>query len=129
MKTQNVLGSYGYKLNSSACEDIDSIDPLTRFSPLSDYRASEIKNSLQLALSAILHNFNPDGGWVFRRNEAFLYGHPEMFSKENQSSMFATWFRTLGMAYCLEGLKPFDATNDQYRLNWHFLNCPGYQFL
>ena len=127
LKTQNILGGYGYQLNSSACEDIDSIDPLFRFS-LSNNKKYEIENSFQRALPALIHNFNSDGGWVFRRHEAFKYGHPEMYSKENESSMFATWFRTLGLAYCIEGLKLYGTVAEKYKYAWTFLKCPFLQF-
>jgi hypothetical protein len=126
LPTQNILGGYGVKWNSSACEDIDSIDSLVRLSPLTNYRCDDIQASLGRALPAILNNLNGDGGWVFRRHESLTVGHPQMFSKENESNIFYTWFRTLGLAYCLSGLR-----NIPLRLeyNWKFGHVPGHQFL
>jgi hypothetical protein len=126
LKTQNALGGYGVQWNSSACEDIDSIDPLVRLSRLTDYRREDIQTSLQQALPAILHNLNGDGGWVFRRHEALTVGHPQMFSAASESNVFYTWFRTLGLAYCLSGLKQIPP---ELRYNWNFGHAPGHQFL
>ncbi|MCP4135903.1 MAG: hypothetical protein GY754_33350 [bacterium] len=126
LKTQNILGGYGVQLHSSACEDIDSIDPLLRFSRITDYRSHDIQKSLEKALPAILHNFNGNGGWVFRRHEAMTYGHPQMYSPVNESNLFFTWFRLLGLAYCLTGLKKIP---EEFRFNWNFKRAPGHQFL
>jgi hypothetical protein len=126
LKTQNILGGYGVQWNSSACEDIDSIDPLMRFSRLTDYRQEDIQASLQRGLPAILHNLNFDGGWVFRRHEALTVVHPQMFSSFNESNLFYTWFRTLGLAYCLNGLAAVPA---ELHYNWNFGHAPGHQFL
>lgn len=107
LKTQNPLGGFGVQLNSSACEDIDSIYPLIRFSKITDYRKEEVDLALKRAFPFVLANMNDDGGFVFRRNEPFHYGHKEMYSGYNESSMFATWFRTLCLAYLVNylGLK------------------------
>lgn len=126
LKTQNILGGYGVQWNSSACEDIDSVDPLVRFSRLTDYRRDEVQASLRRALPAILHNLNGDGGWVFRRHEALTVVHPQMFSAANESNLFYTWFRTLGLAYCLRGL---DTAPPEFGDVWHFQRAPGCQFL
>jgi hypothetical protein len=107
LKTQNSLGGFGVQLNSSACEDIDSIDPLIRFSKFTNYRKDEVDLALKRAFPVVLANMNDDGGFVFSRNKQFLYGHEEMYSGHNESSMFATWFRTLCLAYLVNylGLK------------------------
>jgi glycosyltransferase involved in cell wall biosynthesis len=125
LKTQNILGGYGAQWNCSACEDIDSIDLLVRLSRLIDYRYNDIQASLQRALPAILHNLNGDGGWVFRRHEPLTMGHPQMFNAPNESNMFYTWFRTLGLAYCLSGLCEVPPYL-QYK--WNFCRAPGHQF-
>jgi hypothetical protein len=129
LQTQNIMGGYGVQLNSSACEDIDSIDSLVRFSMLTDYRVEDIKISLLKAFSFVLSNLNIDGGWVFRRHESFEYGHKEMFSGINESSMFATWFRSLGFAYLLTGLENLEHDTGKFYYPWKFCRCPGLQFL
>lgn len=124
LKTQNKRGGYGTKLNSSACEDIDSINILIYLAKQTDYKKKEIKLSLKKVLPWILSNMNKDGGFVFRRNEAFVYGHKEMSSKKNESAMFPTWFRTLSLAY----LSKVVDDPSLKKINWNFVNCPGYQF-
>ncbi|MBD3272736.1 hypothetical protein GF385_00080 [Candidatus Dependentiae bacterium] len=120
IKSQNRLGGFGISLNSSACEDIDSIDPLIRFSIKSDYKIRDVKAVLNKALIWVLSNQNNDGGFVFRWNESFTYGHKEMFSNKNESSMFATWFRTLCLGYLINYLYNKSIFN--------IGNSPGYSF-
>jgi len=120
LSTQNIFGGFGGLLNSSACEDIDSIDLLVRLSKLTDYRNDDIKKSLCHALHWVLSNFNDDGGAVFRRNESFYYGHEQMQSKPNESSLFPTWLRLLSIAYIGKVL------DVGYDLN--IVNCAGYTF-
>jgi len=122
--TQNRLGGFSPFLNSSACEDIDSIDPLVRLYHLDSYRRAEIKTACKRAMIWIMTNMNRDGGFVFRRNEPFLYGHENMFSGINESETFSTWFRSLSLAYVSKILHESAIG----RFNWHFLQCPGYQF-
>ncbi|MEB3147575.1 MAG: hypothetical protein VKL60_00955 [Sphaerospermopsis sp.] len=99
MSTQNKFGGFGVKLNSSACEDIDSIDLLCRLAHLVPSRKQEIDSSLKLAFRWVLCNQVADGGFVFRLHEPFVYGHEQMTSQSNKGSMFATWFRILSLAY------------------------------
>ena len=124
LSTQNELGGFGVQINSSACEDIDSIDPLVRFSFINDHKNKDIYSRLQKSIPWILTNMNNDGGFVFRRMESFVYGHQLMSSRKDESAMFPTWFRTLSLAYigkCLpdSSLGKFD---------WQFIRCPGLQF-
>lgn len=70
LATQNHLGGFGAPLNSSACEDIDSIDPLVRLTLATDYRREDIRSALEKAAVWVLVNLNDDGGWVFRRGES-----------------------------------------------------------
>jgi hypothetical protein len=122
--TQNRLGGFGVPLNSSACEDIDSIDSLVRLSFITDYRKEDIRKSLEKAIIWVLTNLNADGGWVFRRGEGFRYGHDLMWARTDQSSMFPTWFRTLSLAYISKVLPHNSVT----ALTWQFIRCPGLQF-
>lgn len=121
IRTQNDLGGFGEFYNSSACEDIDSIELIYRLArqgmPLDD----KLRAALNKARVWVLANQNEDGGFVFRRNEAFVYGHQQMSSGFNESHMFATWFRTLSMAY-------LDEMTGQGG-NFRFVRCPGLQFI
>lgn len=124
LKAQNKLGGFGVQLNSSACEDIDSIDLLSRLYFTTDYKNLEIKKSFEKALKWVLVNQNEDGGFVFKRYESFVYGHENMSSLKNESAMFPTWFRTLSLAY----LSKVVDDSDLRKINWKFIDCPGLQF-
>ncbi|HOV90158.1 MAG TPA: hypothetical protein PKW07_05530 [Syntrophorhabdaceae bacterium] len=115
LKTQNRLGGYGVKLNSSACEDIDSVDLLIH---LADGSNEKVIESLKKAFVWILSNQNEDGGFVFRRNEALWYGHEIMTAKVNESNMFATWFRTLSLVKISKYLN----INNEFK----YTKVPGY---
>jgi len=98
LRTQNIYGGFGVQLNSSACEDMDSIDVLIRFSKMTPHRSKEVDIALKKAFIWVLANQNDDGGYVFKRNEPMCYGHSQMSSGKNESAMFPTWFRTLSIA-------------------------------
>jgi hypothetical protein len=123
LRTQNRLGGFGYFLNSSACEDIDSIDTLSRLYHLTDYRRDDICKALYNSVPWILTNFHADGGAVFRKNSAFWL-HDMMSTRPEESSMFPTWFRLLSLAYISKVLVDSPLGN----IEWGFLNCPGHQF-
>jgi hypothetical protein len=122
LATQNKYGGYGVKLNSSACEDIDSIDLLIKFRPFCKKIDQEkIDESLRRAFSWVLVNQVDDGGFVFRLNEPFIYGNAETSSDLNCGAMLPTWFRLLSLAYMSKQLSLPHA----FKLS----NCPGYEFL
>lgn len=118
LKTQNAYGGFGVRCNSSACEDIDSIELLIRLrSNVSDDLVIQIDQALKKAFNWVLANQMDDGGFVFRMSEAFKYGHEQMSSKSNQGAMFPTWFRCL----CLKLLlSDHDATQNTIE------HLPGY---
>ncbi len=124
LETQNRLGGFGVPYNSSACEDIDSIDPLCRFSALTDYRHTDIEKSLLNALRWVAVNQMTDGGFVFRRYEELRYGHDLMKTDPEESSLFATWFRMLSIAY-MSWVLDFPFFPFKFKLD---LRSPGYQF-
>ncbi|MHA1381460.1 MAG: hypothetical protein ACTSRG_24085 [Candidatus Helarchaeota archaeon] len=125
LKTQNEFGGFGVKPNSSACEDIDSIDPLCRFYFMTDYRKADIERALRKAISWILLNQNEDGGFVFRKYEPFMYGHKLMTTAANESAMFPTWFRMLSLAYISKVLPDLQI---YHYFKFQFPQSPGYQF-
>ena len=107
LKTQNQLGGFGVKFNSSACEDIDSIDLLIRLLPYVDEnRKGAIYQSIDSAWRWVLCNQVKDGGFVFRLNEKMQYGHPQMSVDRNHGALFPTWFRVLSMAYIYNIKRP-----------------------
>lgn len=124
LSTQNKFGGFDNSDNSSACDDIDSIDPLCRLAKLTEYKKDYIKNTLYCAVPWVLANINEDGGFVFKRGEAFQYGHKKMYSGIDESNMFATWFRTLSLAYIGKCFP--DSWSGKF--DWQFEEIPGLQF-
>lgn len=128
LRTQNLWGGYGVTRFASACEDIDSIDPLYRFGRDEQDPAMRraIQHSLLRALSHVVGALNDDGGWVFRRGAASPYGlSPVTATRVDESDLFFTWFRLLGLAYLLEGLGDSKALT-ALGVTWH--RAPGLQF-
>ena len=131
LKTQNPEGGFGlgvhnpdYPYKSSACEDIDSIDPLVRMSFCTGYRREDVRSALERALPWLLRNQVADGGFVFMLDRPFEYGHPELHGEKDEGAMFPTWFRTLTIALIGKGLPESPAGT----YLWNFSNCPGPQF-
>ncbi|NCO38324.1 MAG: hypothetical protein COZ06_38765 [Armatimonadetes bacterium CG_4_10_14_3_um_filter_66_18] len=131
LATQNPRGGFGWGVHnpaepfgSSACEDIDSIDPLARMLSQTDHRRDEVRAALRRGGEWVLRNQQPDGGFVFCLGRAFEYGHPQLRGEAGQGAMFPTWFRLLSLA--LVGRALLDSPLGQ--LSWQFVNCPGMQF-
>jgi hypothetical protein len=127
LRTQGADGGFGRGVHgpgSSACEDIDSIDPLARRLPLDGPRRGEIRAALRRAEPHVLAMQNADGGFAWIRGTKFSYGHPLMTTGQDVSGMFPTWFRTLSLAYLGKAL-PESITG---RFDWRFDNSPGIQF-
>lgn len=131
LATQNPLGGFGCGVHnaaepfmSSACEDIDSIDPLCRMQQLTEYRRADIDAALARAAAWVLTNQVPAGGFVFFRNRPFEYGHAELRGEADQGAMFPTWFRLLSLALIGRALPEHPLG----RLPWQFVRCPGMQF-
>jgi hypothetical protein len=120
LKTQTILGGFGANLNSSACEDIDAIFILIKCTELTNYRKEDIHLALTKAIPWVLANQNQDSGFVFKRNEPFVYGHELLSSGKNESHLFATWFRMLSIAYLTNFF--------HIKSNFNIGRCPGMQF-
>lgn len=121
LKTQGHYGGYGVKPNSSACEDIDSLDLLIAISKKCTPETQEkIVDSIKKSYFWILHNQVDDGGFVFRLFESFTYGHKETSSGRNIGALFPTWFRFLSLIHA-----------HNYLLNKQIphMKRPGYYFL
>lgn len=126
LATQNPNGGFGWGIHnpkhpflSSACEDIDSIDPLARFSSIAPELSSAAVDAMLKARPWVESNFDSKGGAVFCKGEPFFYGHPRMSTSAGEPSMFATWFRTLSLAF-------IDTAVRKGR-RWRFVNVPGCQ--
>jgi hypothetical protein len=126
LATQNPAGGFGWGVHnpehpyeSSACEDIDSIDPLVRFGRLSTGEVHRVPAALRIARPWVLSNFDSEGGAVFCKQMRFEYGHPRMTTGPGEPNMFATWFRLLSIAFIDAGLGRGN--------EWKFIKAPGYQ--
>jgi hypothetical protein len=131
LATQNSSGGFGWGVhnpaapfNSSACEDIDSIDPLCRMFTLTDYRRDDISAALTQAVGWIMRNQVPEGGFVFILHQPFEYGHRQLYGEINQGAFFPTWFRMLSLALISQALPDHPLA----RIPWHFVRCPGMQY-
>ncbi len=126
LKTQNPLGGFGLGVHhpsdpyvSSACEDIDSLSPLSRLYRLGIVRDENVVRALQKGMQWVAGNQTPDGGMEFIKGTDFMYGHPQLTGKAGYGAMFPTWFRTLTLALAAHALG-----DDSFR----FVRCPGMQF-
>lgn len=137
LKTQNPQGGFGWGVhnkvkiyNSSACEDIDSIDPLARLfdstEPLgsNETNRAKIHGVLSRAVPWVLANQTNHGSFSFMRNRPFSYGNPQLAAQAGAGGMFPTWFRTLTLAYLGKAIP----NSDMGRFDWQFCDCPGIQF-
>lgn len=129
LATQNPQGGFGWGVHnpaepfaSSACEDIDSMDPLARLTAQTDYRREEVRAALERAVEWVLTNRVADGGYVFMRGRPFEYGHPALRGEEGEGAMFPTWFRTLSLAIVAQVL-PGHWVRE---IPWQFRRCPGF---
>lgn len=95
-RAQNKWGGFAKHMISSACEDIDAIDPLIRFAKMNNV---DVSDTLHKAANNIFANQNEDGGFCFSRNiKGFMYADcRNMRSKKNESNIFATWFRLVAL--------------------------------
>ena len=126
LKTQNPHGGFGLGVHnpddpfvSSACEDIDSMAPLSRLYALGAVRSERIISALQKGMKWVESNQTSDGGMEFIKDKDFVYGHPQLTGKAGHGAMFPTWFRTLTLALASHAL------GDD---SLHFVRCPGMQF-
>ena len=131
LRTQNPVGGFGWGVHnpddpysSSACEDIDSIEPLARFSLLTEYQRDEVKAALRRALPAVLNNRTADGGFAFIKDKAFTYGHAQLSAPAGTGAMFPTWFRTLTIAILETALCRLEGIESP----WRFTACPGHHY-
>lgn len=86
--------------NSGACEDIDAIEPLIRCASAAPDRTEEIRSSVLRSIVWQMASRNADKGFSFYvRSQQEYGGHPLTTSLRDESSLFATWFRTLCLAY------------------------------
>jgi len=106
LRSQNSWGGFNPEaIPSGACEDIDAIDPLIRAATQSGYKRETVELSLRRAMTWILSCRNDGGGYESIPEHGWSYGnHPLTTSKPGEPNLFATWFRTLCLAYLVDRL-------------------------
>ncbi len=98
---QNRWGGFSPEQTSSgACEDIDALEPLIRFAAETGYRRPDVTQAVRQSFVWYFASRNSDGGFSFEPRSGQSYGgHPLTSSFPGESNLFATWFRTLALAY------------------------------
>lgn len=123
-KSQNKWGGFDSMIGSSACADIDAIDPLLRLALQENINPDEIKDMLDKAERWIYFNQNDDGGFVFGRKNAFNWEDNEnLYSAKQHSNIFATWFRSLS----LQLIDNYKNNNNEHRIWTPGMECPLYR--
>lgn len=121
LKVQNKFGGFSSQLCASACEDMDAVFLLVMLErKYTKYRNDDVNEALKKVFRWYFVNQNENGGFVFRKNESFPYGHQLMTSVSNESNLFATWFRSLAIAYITKYL----GINNDFIIKY----CPGCSF-
>lgn len=122
LKTQTAFGGFGGLPNSSACEDIDSIDILIA---IYDFCSREMKLRIDLSLrkarSWIFQNQTDEGGFVFRLNSRFVFGSKHTSSLRGEAGMLGTWFRLLSLCHL--------SSHFSLECNYGAVQCQGYEFI
>ncbi len=122
LRSQNSWGCFNpNQMPAGACEDIDALEPLVRFSvQVPEYRQDAVRVALKRALIWLQCCQNEDGGYVSLPLNACHYGgHPYTTSGVGESNLFATWFRSLNMAYVTAGA--------QLKIGYQLGRYPGYE--
>ena len=119
--SQNSWGGFNpEEWASGACEDIDAVEPLIRAARQTGLRTADVDRCLRRSLVWILACRNRDGGYESLPENECPYGnHPLTTSRPGEGNLFATWFRTLCLAYIVDYL----AMPHGFRLGVY----PGYE--
>ena len=107
LRSQNSWGGFNpEEVASGACEDIDAIEPLIRACRQTGYRRADVETSLRRSMIWIFACRNRDGGYESLPENECPYGeHPLTTSRPGEGNLFATWFRTLCLAYIVDFLR------------------------
>ena len=121
LRSQNSWGGFNpEEWASGACEDIDAVEPLIRAARQTGRRTADVERCLRRSLVWLLACRNRDGGYESLPENECPYGnHPLTTSRPGEGNLFATWFRTLCLAYIVDYL----AMPHGFRLGVY----PGYE--
>ena len=154
LAVQHADGLFGAGQGGGACEDLDAIDTLVKFSLVTDHRAAEVRKALVRALDRLLLLQNSDGGFPdqplqvgdlhrsLRRRVAdglgvtrvlkrplllpriYYSGWQTMGAAKGGSTMWAAWFRPLAVRLILSRYP--DLTDSRMEGRFHGLPCLGW---
>jgi hypothetical protein len=146
-------GLFGARPGGSACEDLDAVDTLVKFSLVTGYRAEDVRRALACALRGLLDCRTPDGGfrdqallpdelqrtWKRRLLEAARLDHllnrplpkpgihyggwTQLTGRKGDADMWSAWFRPHAIALILSRYPEWDPG---VRLAFHPLPCLGW---
>jgi hypothetical protein len=121
LSSQNSWGGFNpQEMPSGACEDIDAIEPLIRAALQSGHRRIDVNNALKRAIVWMLSCRHQRGGYQSLPENGCPYGgHRLTTSHPREGNLFATWFRSLCLAYIVEFLE----LENSYQLGFY----PGYE--
>lgn len=107
LPTQNAWGAFEEEDHpAGACEDIDALDPLLRFASRTGHRDDDVRVAAERSFVWVLSCMYQDGGSAsLPENGCHYGGHPLTTSAPGQGNLFATWFRTLTVAYQVKYLE------------------------
>lgn len=119
---QHSDGGFSPLGGGGACEDADGVDILVNLYKRFDYRRKDIRKALWVCRDLIHATQGRDGGFPYKlgREQDHL-GIPDTRAGENESTMFATWFRvhTLGLIGQVLGTEPGIRFNRALSMGWH----------
>ena len=121
LRSQNSWGGFNpEEYPSGACEDIDATEPLVRASMQLEHRHADVEIAMMRSMVWVQACRNSDGGYESIPEHANYYGnHPLTTSQPGESNLFATWFRSLCLAYQVNYL----GIPNSYNLGFY----PGYE--
>jgi hypothetical protein len=116
---QHSDGGFAREGGGGACEDVDAVDILVNLYKRTGYRSRAVRGALQRALESVLSRQMPDGGFVYRRGDAFSQmGIARTEVPPNTSEMFSTWFGVHTVALACQVLQEHPLA----RIDWRFNN-------
>jgi prenyltransferase beta subunit len=126
LSLQHPDGGFSPNGGGGACEDVDAADILVNMYKLCDHRRQDIRAALKRLLDSLAPNHMADGGYLYRRDQAFSHmGILKTQSPANVSNLFATWFRVHSVALISEILADETVAQTAWRFNdvcsmgWH----------
>jgi len=135
LSLQHEDGLFVSKGGGGACEDLDAIDILTKFTALTDYKKESIKQILLKSLKTLANGQNRDGGYgwkinghgnfitdLMRRREICHYSSWKLMPYDiHKSDMWSCWFRYLAISLIVSTYPDEFGTD----FNFKFRRLPG----